>query len=104
VAGSDQRLGGAGAGGKVIIYGAVNYTAPIREDQKLTLSEIFAQLSGQTEFAKLTRVEIMRVDPATKHSTTIIKNVKKLLDGDLTDDMELKDGDRIKVTEKFVRF
>lgn len=104
VAGSDQRGGGSVNAGKVIIYGAVNATIPIREEQKLTLSEIFAQLSSQTEFAKLTRVEVMRVDPANKQNTTIIKNVKKLLDGDLADDMELKDGDRIKVAEKFVRF
>lgn len=90
--------------GKVIVYGSISQTIPLREDQKLTLSEAFAMLSAQSQYANLKKVELLRLDPATKRNVSTFKNVKKMLDGDLTEDVELKDGDRIKVVDRTVIF
>jgi len=104
VAGADQRGGGLLNSGRVLIYGSVNATIPLKDEQKLTLSEVFAMLGGQTQYANLKKVEVMRMDPVTKQSTPMIKNVKKMLDGDLSEDIPLMDGDRIKVEDRKVIF
>ena len=98
-----QKLG-PGNNAKVIVFGSMNATIPLRDDQKLMLSELFAQLSNQSQYAQLKKVELQRIDPATKLSKSSFINVKKLLDGDLTGDIELKDGDKLKVVDRNVIF
>lgn len=91
---------------KVIVYGkSINQTIPLKENEKLTLSEAFARI-GHLEFAKLSKVEVFRWDPkAQKLLPAITKNVKKMLDsGDLSEDIELSDGDRIKVLDRGINF
>jgi len=95
---------GPASNAKVIVHGSMVATIPLRDDQKLTISEVFAQLSSQSQYANLKKVELQRVDPATKQSKSTFINVKKLLDGDLSGDVELKDGDRIKVVDRGVIF
>lgn len=97
------RPGPAG-NAKVIVHGSISATFPVREDQKLTVSEVFAQLSERSQFANLRKVELQRIDPATKQSKSTFINVKKLLDGDLSGDVELRDGDRLKVVDRSVIF
>ena len=89
---------------KVLVFGSIAANIPLRDDQKLTISEVFAQLSNQSQYANLKKVELQRVDSTTKQSKSTFINVKKLLDGDLSGDVELKDGDRIKVVDRSVIF
>lgn len=95
---------GPASNAKVIVHGSMSATFPVREDQKLTISEVFAQLSERSQFANLKRVELQRIDPVTKQSKSTFINVQKLLDGDLSGDVDLKDGDRIKVVDRKVIF
>jgi len=88
---------------KVIVFGTINHTVPLRDGQKLTLSELFSQIAGGNPSANLKRVELMRVNPETKRTEILRRDVKRMLDlGDLKEDIELKDGDRIRVQDKLI--
>ncbi len=91
--------------GKVVIYGSISHTIVLPEDRKRTLSDVFSGLPRQ-DFVNLKKVEVFRWDAkAQKLLPPVTKNVKKMLDsGDLTDDIELSDGDRIKVIDRGVIF
>ncbi len=88
---------------KVVVLGSINHTVPLREGQKLMLSDLFSQIAGNNPSANLKKVEVMRVNPDTKKTDILKRDVKKMLEqGDLKDDIELKDGDRIRVPEKLI--
>lgn len=102
---SEERPRGPTSAGKVIVHGSMTATVPLREGEKLFLSELFAMLSAQSQYANLKKVEIQRYDPVTKKTQTIPKNVKVMLeDGNLKDDIELKDGDKIRVVDRGIIF
>ena len=107
VLGVGSTLGNSAAAnvGKVYIFGSISYTIPLPEDRKRTLSEVFVGLPRQ-EFVNLKKVQVFRWDAkAQKLQPGIFKNVQKMLnDGDLSADIELNDGDRIKVVDKGVIF
>jgi len=94
-----------GSSGKVVVHGSISAQIPMRDGEKLMLSDVFASLSSQSQYANLKKVELQRIDPVTKKTQTIIKDVKRMLEkGDLKDDIELKDGDRIHVVDKGIIF
>ena len=88
---------------KIYILGAVNqpgaYPIP-RGIQKMTLTQALSQARGFNKFAATTKVKILRKDKDNKEKTFTV-NVKKIIKGDLSSDVELMPGDIIYVPESF---
>jgi hypothetical protein len=59
---------------------------------------------GTTEFARLSKVRVERLDPATGKTKEIFVNIEAVNKGERDQDLELQDGDRITVSEKWFNF
>ena len=68
--------------------------------QKMTLTQALSQARGFNKFAATTKVKILRKDKDNKEETFTV-NVKKIIKGDLSSDVELMPGDIIYVPESF---
>ena len=90
--------------GQVWLRGAVRgNVAPLEAGKKKTLWEVLTQV-GTTEFARLSKVRVERADQATSETKIIFVNIEAVNKGDRSQDIELQDGDRITVAEKWFNF
>lgn len=91
-------------GGEYIILGAVNREGAYPIDQEgLTLSRAILAAGGFSRFAQDRRVRLIRTDESTGKNETFTVNVKDLLEGkNLDEDLEIEDGDIIRVDEKLI--
>lgn len=90
--------------GQVWLRGAVRgNVAPLEAGKRKTLWEVLTQV-GTTEFARLSRVRVERVDQATGQTKSFFVNIEAVNKGDRKQDVELQDGDRITVAEKWFNF
>jgi len=87
---------------KVIVFDQHQGTYPILEGRRLMLSDIMIQMP-QSPFANRAKVEILRLGADGKPLPPIRVNVDDLiLKNDRSLDVELKDGDRIRVPKKVI--
>jgi len=85
---------------KVVVFGELSGTFPIPENKKLMLSEIMLRMP-RSDFARMNRVEIQRLGPDGRPMKMPTVDVDKMLkENDRSLDVELKDGDRIRVPRK----
>jgi protein involved in polysaccharide export with SLBB domain len=90
--------------GQVWLRGAVRgNVVPLEAGKRKTLWEVLTQV-GTTEFARLSKVRVERLDPATGKTREIFVNIEAVNKGDRSQDLELQDGDRITVSEKWFNF
>lgn len=90
--------------GQVWLRGAVKGNiVELEAGNPTTLWEALTQV-GTTEFARLSRVRVDRVDPQTGEVKKIYVDIEAVNKGDRSKDIELQDGDRITVSEKWFNF
>lgn len=90
--------------GQVWLRGAVRgNVAPLEAGKRKTLWEVLTQV-GTTEFARMSKVRVDRLDQATGETKTFWVNIDAVNKGDRGQDLELQDGDRITVAEKWFNF
>ena len=91
-------------GGEYIILGAVNREGAYPIDQEgLTLSRAILAAGGFSRFAQDRKVRLIRMDETTGENETFTLNVKDILEGkNLDEDLEIEDGDIIRVDEKMI--
>lgn len=90
--------------GQVWLRGAVKGNiVQIEAGKRKTLWEALTQV-GTTEFAKLSKVRVDRVDPVTGETKKIFVDIEAVDKGERAKDLELQDGDRITVGEKWFNF
>jgi protein involved in polysaccharide export with SLBB domain len=90
--------------GQVWLRGAVRgNVVPLEAGKRKTLWEVLTQV-GTTEFARLTKVRVERVDPSSGKTKEMFVNIEAVNKGDRSQDLELQDGDRITVSEKWFNF
>ena len=90
--------------GQVWLRGAVRgNVVALEAGKRKTLWEVLTQV-GTTEFARLSRVRVERVDPVTGETKAFFVNIEAVNKGDRSQDVELQDGDRITVSEKWFNF
>lgn len=105
-------IGGTGGGAaaaaalatlpKVVVYGELQGSFIIPEGQRLMLSDIMIGMP-KNPFAALNKVEIQRLGPDGKALPSIVVDVEELITkNNRSLDVELKDGDRIRVPKKKV--
>lgn len=107
---ANAAIGGGGIPGttaladipKVIVFDQHQATYPILEGRRLMLSDIMIQMP-QNPFANRAKVEILRLGADGRPLPPIRVNVDDLiLKNDRSLDVELKDGDRIRVPKKVI--
>jgi protein involved in polysaccharide export with SLBB domain len=87
--------------GQVWLRGAVKGNiVQLEAGKRKTLWEALAQV-GTTEFAKLSKVRVDRVDPVSGETKKIFVDIEAVDKGDRAKDLELQDGDRVTVAEKW---
>ena len=87
---------------KVVVYGELQGSFIIPEGQRLMLSDIMIGMP-KNPFAALSKVEIQRLGPDGQALPSIIVDVDSLITkNNRSLDVELKDGDRIRVPKKKV--
>ena len=87
--------------GQVWLRGAVKGNIVTLEAGKpKTIWEALTQV-GTTEFARLSKVRVDRVDPVTGETQKIFVDIEAVDKGDRAKDLELQDGDRVTVAEKW---
>jgi protein involved in polysaccharide export with SLBB domain len=87
--------------GQVWLRGAVKGNiVQLEGGKRKTLWEALTQV-GTTEFAKLSKVRVDRVDTVTGETKKIFVDIEAVDKGDRNKDLELQDGDRITVSEKW---
>jgi protein involved in polysaccharide export with SLBB domain len=90
--------------GQVWLRGAVRgNVAPLEAGKRKTLWEVLTQV-GTTEFARLSKVRVERLDQATGETKSFYVNIEAVNKGERNQDIELQDGDRITVAEKWFNF
>jgi len=95
----------AAKGGKVLIYGAVRSNmVELPAGEPKTILEAVLQAAA-SEFAKLTKVKLHRLNPATGKVESRIVDVEAIKkSGDRSKDVVLQDGDRIEIPERGLVF
>ncbi len=84
----------------VVVFGELSGTFPIPEGKKLMLSEIMLRMP-RNDFARMNKVEIQRLGPDGKPIKMPTVDVERLLrENDRSLDVELKEGDRVRVPRK----
>ncbi len=90
--------------GQVWLRGAVKGNiVQLETGKRKTLWEALTQV-GTTEFARLSKVRVDRVDPVSGETQKIFVDIEAVDKGDRSKDLELQDGDRITVGEKWFNF
>lgn len=86
--------------GQVIFSGAVRGAVPLPPGEPVTVSQAINKL-GYDDFAKLSKVKVMRTDPVSKKVQEIIVNVEAVLKkGDHSQDLVLQDNDVVNVPDQ----
>ncbi len=105
---SSSAAGGAAAATayanlpKVVVYGELQGSYLIPEGQRLMLSDVMIGMP-KNPFARLDKVEIQRLGPDGKALPSVVVDVEELINkNNRSLDVELKDGDRIRVPKKKV--
>lgn len=104
---SGAAAGAAGAAAyatlpKVVVYGELQGSFVIPEGQRLMLSDVMIGMP-RNPFARLDKVEIQRLGTDGKALPSIVVDVEGLITkNNRSLDVELKDGDRIRVPKKKV--
>lgn len=87
---------------KVVVYGELQGSFVIPEGQRLMLSDVMIGMP-KNPFARLDKVEIQRLGPDGKALPSVVVDVEELINkNNRSLDVELKDGDRIRVPKKKV--
>ncbi|MDX1952118.1 MAG: polysaccharide biosynthesis/export family protein [Verrucomicrobiota bacterium] len=87
--------------GQALFRGAVRGNiVQLEQGSRKTLWEALTEV-GTTEFADLRKVKLDRVDPSTGQNSITYHDMEAVNKGARDKDVELKDGDRITVKEKF---
>jgi protein involved in polysaccharide export with SLBB domain len=87
--------------GQVTLSGAVlGKIVRLEPGKPKTLREALSE-AGPTEFARLSRVRVDRVDPATGETKKFLIDIEAIEKGDRSKDLQLLDGDRIMVPERW---
>jgi protein involved in polysaccharide export with SLBB domain len=90
--------------GRVLFIGALRGPVMIPPGTKKMISDAVMELP-ENQYANLSKVEIERYDPVTKTSEIIKVDVNAILKkGKRDKDVELRDGDHVRVPEKFLMF
>lgn len=92
-------------GGRVLIYGAVRSNLiDLPPGEQRTILEAVLQ-AATNEFAKLAKVRLHRLNPATGKVETRVIDVEAIKkSGDRSKDVVLQDGDRIEIPERGIVF
>lgn len=87
--------------GRVYVTGSVRGPGPVEmpSDEKLTVSKAILRAGGFADFGNQRKVYLYRKGKGSQTETSVI-DVKAIFEGKLDRDMELKDGDTIRVPEK----
>lgn len=98
--------GATGASGpKVIFWDQIKRTLPLREGEKMMLSEAILRMPEDTSGADLRRVEVARKNASSGKIETLVVNVEAVISKNQVEkDLELKDGDRVRIPERRIRF
>ncbi len=91
-------------GGEYIVLGAVNREGvyPLT-DEGVTVSRAILAAGNFSRFAQDRRVRLIRSDPESGQQETLTINVRDILEGRSPDaDMQVRDGDIIRVDEKMI--
>jgi Spy/CpxP family protein refolding chaperone len=85
--------------GKITITGAVtnNFVLLSPGEHKMLLETILQ--AGPTEFARLNKVRLFRLNPNSKHDETVVVDVEAIKQHP-TQDIEVRDGDRIDIPKR----
>jgi protein involved in polysaccharide export with SLBB domain len=87
--------------GQVWLSGAVKGNiVQLEPGKRKTLWEALTQV-GTSEFARLSKVRVDRVDPVSGETKKIYVDIDAVQKGDRSRDIELQDGDRVVVSEKW---
>jgi hypothetical protein len=86
--------------GHVLFTGAVgqNFIELFPGEEKTIYEGVYA--AGPNKFANLEKVRHTRLDPVTGKPVTRVFDIKAIRKGDRSQDILLKDGDRIEIVEK----
>lgn len=93
-------------GGEFLVLGAVNREGAYRIDQRgMTVSRAILAAGGFSRFAQDRRVRLIRQIEETGENKIFQINVRNILEGrDLGDDLEVQNGDIIRVDERMINF
>jgi len=91
-------------GGEYLVLGAVNREGAFPIDQKgITISRAILAAGGFSRFAQDRKVRLIRTDEETGESRERTINVQAILEGEKNEeDIEIQDGDIIRVDEKLI--
>jgi polysaccharide export outer membrane protein len=83
----------------IYVIGAVNTPKPITYREGMTVMEAILQAGGFTKYARENATEVLRKDGSGKQVTIPVKLKRLIADGDLNQNLALKPGDYIVVSE-----
>ncbi len=83
----------------IYVIGAVNTPKPITYREGMTVMEAILQAGGFTKYARENATEVRRKDGSGKQVTIPVKLKRLIADGDLNQNLALKPGDYIVVSE-----
>jgi polysaccharide export outer membrane protein len=83
----------------IYVIGAVNTPKPITYREGMTVMEAILQAGGFTKYAKENATEVLRKDSFGRQVTIPVKLKRLIADGDLNQNLALKPGDYIVVSE-----
>lgn len=83
----------------IYVIGAVNNPKPITYRDGMTVMEAILQAGGFTKYARENATEVLRKDSSGRQVTIPVKLKRLMNDGDLNQNLALKPGDYIVVSE-----
>jgi len=83
----------------IYVIGAVNTPKPITYREGMTVMEAILQAGGFTKYARENATEVLRKDSSGRQVTIPVKLKRLMNDGDLNQNLALKPGDYIVVSE-----
>jgi len=83
----------------IYVIGAVNTPKPITYREGMTVMEAILQAGGFTKYARENATEVLRKDNSGKQVSIPVKLKRLIADGDLNQNLALKPGDYIVVSE-----
>ncbi|MEW5801289.1 MAG: polysaccharide biosynthesis/export family protein [bacterium] len=92
--------------GKIYIVGEISQPGAITipEDEVFTVGKAIISAGGFTEFAKEKKVMLVRLKSSGEREVRIVNAVKIIKEGHLEEDVMVRDGDWIIVSQSFFKF
>lgn len=84
---------------KFYVYGEVNKPGPFPMDENMTVLRAVSLAGGFTRFGSASRVKVLRPKEHAQGYATIPVNITSVMDGNTNDDLQLKSGDIVVVSE-----